>query len=47
MSSQITLAAPRLRAEEGIGKTKNQRTRKNYSPVPQFNGPITETMAQH
>ena len=47
MSSQITLAAPRLGAEEGVGRTKKKRTRKTYSPVPQFSGPITQTMAQH
>ena len=48
-SSQITLAAPRLGAEEGVGRTtkKKKRTRKNYSPVPQFSGPITQTLAQH
>ena len=48
MSSQITLAAPRLGAEEGIGRTKKKkRTRKTYGPVPQFSGLITQTMAQH
>ena len=50
MSSQIILAAPRLRAEEGVGRTTTttkKRTRKTYSPVPQFSGPITQTMAQY
>ena len=55
-SSQITLAAPRLGGEEGVGRTtttttkkiKNKtRTRKTYSPVPQFSGPITQTMAPY
>ena len=44
----ITLAAPRLSAEEGVGKaTKKKRTRKTYSPVPLFSGPITHTMAPY
>ena len=47
MSSQITLAVPRLGTEEGVGRTEKQRTRKTYSPVPQISGPITQTMAQH
>ena len=48
VSSQITLAAPRLGDEEGVGRTtKKKRTRKNYSPVRQFSGPITQTMAPY
>ena len=47
VSSQITLAAPRLGAEEGVGRTTKKRARKTYSPVPQFSGPITQTMAQY
>ena len=48
MSSQITLAAPPgSGAEESVGMTKKKLTRKTYSPVPQFSGPITQTMAQH
>ena len=49
MSSQITLAAPRLGVEEGVGKMKknNETTTKTCSPVPQFSGPIIQTMAQH
>ena len=47
-SSQITLAAPRLGAEEGVGRmAKKKRTRKTYSPVPLFSGPITQTMAPY
>ena len=47
MSSQITMAAPRLGEEEGVGRTKKRTNTKHYSPVPQFSGPITQTMAQH
>ena len=48
VSSQITLAAPRLGAEEGVGRTtKKKRTRKTYSPVLLFSGPITQTMAPY
>ena len=48
VSSQLTLAAPRLGAEEGVGRTTNKkRTRKTYSPVPMFSGPITQTMAPY
>ena len=48
VSSQLTLAAPRLGAEEGVGRTtKKKRTRKTYSPVPLFSGPITQTMAPY
>ena len=48
MSSQITLAAPRLGAEEDVGRAgTKKRTRKTYSPVPQFSGPIAQTMSQH
>ena len=48
VSSQITLAGPRLGAEEGVGRTtKKKHTRKIYSPVPQFSCPITQTMAQY
>ena len=48
VSSQLTLAAPRLGAEEGVGRTtKIKRTRKTYSPVPLFSGPITQTMAPY
>ena len=47
-SSQITLAASRLGAEEGVGRTtRKNENEKSYSPVPQFSGPITQTMAQH
>ena len=46
VSSQITLAAPRLGAEEGVGRTTKKRTRKTYSPVPLFSGP-TQTMAPY
>ena len=47
MGSQITLATARLGAEGDVGRTKNKRTRITYSPVPQFSGPIAQTMAQH
>ena len=48
VSSQITLAAPRLEAEEVVGRTtKKKRTRKTYSLMPLFSGPITQTMAQY
>ena len=48
VSSQITLAAPRLGAEEGVGRTtKKKRSRKTSSPMPQFSGAITQTMAQY
>ena len=47
VSSQITLAAPRLGAEEGVGRTTKKRTRKTYSPVPLFSGPITQTIAPY
>ena len=48
VSSQITLAATRLEAEEGVGRTTEKKlTRKTCSPVPQFSGPITQTMAQY
>ena len=47
MSSQINLAAPRLGDGEGVGRTKKETNTKNYSPVPQFSGPITQTTAQH
>ena len=48
VSSQITLAAPRLGAEEGVGRTtKKKRTRNTHSPVPQFSGPISQTMTQY
>ena len=48
LSSQITPAAPRLRAEEGVGRTTTKkRTRKTCSPVPQFSDAITQTMAQY
>ena len=47
VSRQISLAAPRLGAEEGVGRTKKKRTRNTYSPVPHFSGPITPTMVQH
>ena len=47
VSSQITLAVPRLGPEEGVGWTTKKRTRKTYSPVPQFSSPITQTMAQY
>ena len=49
MSSQITLAAPQLGAEESVGRTgkKKENEHEKTSPVPQFSGPITQTMAQH
>ena len=48
VSRQITLAASRLGAEEGVDRTtKKKRTRKTYSPVPLFSGPITQTMAPY
>ena len=31
----------------GVGKTEKKRTRKTYSPVPQFSGPIPQAMARH
>ena len=37
---------PRLRAG-GIGRTKKERTRETDSPVPQFNGPITQATARY
>ena len=47
-TSQITLAAPRLGDEEGVGRTtKKNVTRKTYSPVPLFCGPITQAMAPY
>ena len=47
-SNQITLAAPRLGAGEGVSKTtKKKRTRKTYDLVPQYSDPITQTLAQH
>ena len=48
VSSQITLPAPRLGAEEGVGgTTKKKRKRKNNSPVPRLSGPITQTRAPY
>ena len=48
VSSQITLAAPRLGTEEGVGRTKiKNEHEKNYRPVPLFSGPITQTMAPY
>ena len=48
VSSQLTLAAPRLGAEEGVGRTTKKRpTQKTYSPVPLFSDPITQTMAPY
>ena len=48
VSSPITLAAPRLGTEEGVGRTKiKNEHEKNYRPVPLFSGPITQTMAPY
>ena len=48
MSSQLTLAALRLGAEEGVGRTtKKNEHKKTYTPVPLFSDPITQTMAPY
>ena len=43
-----------LGVEDGVGRTKTKtktktkkRTRKTYSLVPQFSGPITQTMVEY
>ena len=46
MSSQITLAAPGSGRRRASAGRKQKRTRKTYSPVPQYSGPITQTMAR-
>ena len=43
-SGRNTQNAPGPVGGRWIGRTKKKRTRKTYSPVPQFSGPITQTM---
>ena len=50
-STQITLAAPRLGAEEGVSRTKTNEKKNeettNLQSRASVSGPITQTMAQH
>ena len=47
VSSQLTLAAPRLGAEEDVGRTTKKTNTKNLQSLPPFSGPITQTMAPY
>ena len=47
VSSQLTLAAPRLGAEEGVGRTTKKTNTKNLQSRASVNGPITQTMAPY
>ena len=47
VSSQITLVAPRLGPEEGVGRTTKKTNMKNLQFRALFSDPITRTMAQH
>ena len=47
VSSQLTLAAPRLGAEEGVGRTTKKTNTKNLQSRASVNGLITQTMAPY
>ena len=42
-----SVAGGARRQGEGVGRTTKKRARKTYSPVPQFSGPIAQTMAPY